>query len=493
MTQKLITELKYAVPDFLAEKENAIKYLKKLGFKSPKTHIGKLYYFLNHLRVIPHFKKDNNGNSKSNGWVEISTSNIKTKFGDLKFFYPMVKQMVEDGWLEVKLGENYAQTYRVDDYCKQYRLNTLIKEREWKCVAVKAISCSTTRKIIKEFNKGWKPFDFNLFNMLTQFNIDEIPFFENTTILNFIDSSFADEVMLIREKAIKNIKRNRKRSRTKGSKVLKPKVKLTEENILKYMKEIYSSYKLSYISVRDGIWRYNTDKHGRRHTNLTNLPKDLRKHLYVVKGGKKKYFKEVDVSNSQVLLLLTILPKEIKGFDEFKKLVEEGTFYQFMAEKLGREFTAETKAEIKLQYFTFVYGEIFYENKLSVIMKEVFPELVEWLKNFKNKHDTPTKKEGFKVPARLMQKAESKIIFNYCSTAALKEGKFFATIHDSFLCFDEDVDYFNESIKAGFKTNELNATTNIDKERAKELHNFYGYQQEELQKKISLNKEFSNL
>lgn len=478
MTQKLITELKYAVPDFLAEKENAIKYLKKLGFKSPKTHIGKLYYFLNHLRVIPHFKKDNNGNSKSNGWVEISTSNIKTKFGDLKFFYPMVKQMVEDGWLEVKLGENYAQTYRVDDYCKQYRLNILIKEREWKCVAVKAISCSTTRKIIKEFNNGWKPFDYKLFNMLTQFNIDVVPFFETTTSQNFTESKYKKDLNFIKEKAENKLKKDR--------------VELTEINIHSTMKDIYSSYKLSYISIRDGIWRYKVDKHGRRHTNLTNLPKYLRKYLYVIEGGKKKYFKEVDVSNSQVLLLLTILPKEIKGFDEFKKLVEEGKFYQFMAEKLGREFTAEAKAEIKLQYFTFVYGEIFYENKLSVIIKEVFPELVEWLKKFKIKHDTPTKKEGYKVPAQLMQKAESKIIFNYCSIAALKEGKFFATIHDSFLCFEEDIEYFNESIKEGFKTKELNATTNIDKEIGKELHNFYGYQQEEFQRKINLNQEFSN-
>lgn len=447
--KKFITELKYAVPDFLAEKENAIEYLRTVGFKSPKAHIGKLYHLLHTLRFKPHQKKDNSGSIKNDGWVELYSGSLRDEFRDLKFFYPLVDKMVEDGWLEIKKGEKNTETYRVGGSCKQYRLTPLIKDFEWKTAVVDSKHCSTTRYLIAFNLKGWKPIDYKLYNMLTQFNIDVVPFFETTTAANFTKSEYKNELNLIKEKAEKKLK--------------KDKVELTKTNIHSTMKDIYNSYKLSYTSIRDGIWRYTPDDKGRRHTNLTNLPKYLRSFLYVMKGGKKRYFKEVDVSNSQVLLLLTILPKDLKGYNEFKKLVEEGTFYQFMAEKLGKEFTDEVKAEVKLQYFTFVYGRTFYNGRLCVIMKEVFPELVEWLKNFKNKHDTPTKKEGYKVPARLMQKAESEIIFNFCSKAAIEDEKFFATIHDSFLCLKEDVDYFNESIKAGFKIKDLNATTNIDK------------------------------
>ena len=159
---------------------------------------------------------------------------------------------------------------------------------------------------------------------------------------------------------------------------------------------------------------------------------------------------------------------------------------------MGKEFTPEIKDQIKKQYFTYAYGKVHYTGKLFDTMKEVFPEIVQWLIDFKISKNTEGKNNGYKVPAQLMQKQESEIIFDYCSKKAIKDGLFFATIHDSFLCFEEDIEYFNEIIKEGFKTKDLNASTNIDKERAKELDNFYGYQQEEQQRKISLNQEFAN-
>lgn len=420
----------------MAEKEVSLNYLSDAGIKNPSKSIGKLYYLLNHLRVTPHIKEKN-----VDEWVSIDTNIIKNIFGNLKYFYSITDKLKADNLIEVKTNATGNETYQKNVSCKKYRLTNIIQDDVWQHVKLSASTCTTTKKILTRYQKNWKPIDYKLYNLLTQFHIEEVKFFDTTTINNFNQHS-CKELEYITDAAKRKINEE-KENRT----------------LEEVMKHLYRSYKDAYTAMKEGAFRYTVDNYGRRHTNLTNLPKFLREKLYIIKGGKQRKLVTLDVANSQVLLLLTILPKELKSFNKFKELVEEGRFYQFFADKMGIKLTAENKKKIKQQYFTFIYGEhdkaYVWGSKAFKVMKEEFPDIVQWLTAYK-------KKNGYQKPAQKMQSAESDIIINKVCTSAAKEHLIFHQIYDSILCLEEDACVVKEIMEQAFLSKGLSAKINIE-------------------------------
>ena len=449
MARKTITELCYHIPTIFIQNQVLDAYIEDCGLHNPKTHRGKLCYFLNHLRVTGHLRKDR---YNSDNWVSVSTSIMRKIFVDLdKYFYPIIDKLQKDGLIEVLTNAVGKESYRSGKSCKKYRLTPLIDDQEWKTVRFAASNCTATKNVIKFVQKGWKDIDFELYAILQDFHLDPIPFFEATKIENFVNTSYP-ETKMIRDLAelkaeLNNNRRNGKRKNF---------------TVEKSMLEIYKAYKDMYQAMRLGgtTLRHHPDKYGRRHTNITNLPKFLRKQLYIIKNEEKRYLKEVDVKNSQVLLLLTVLDSSLYGYEKFKNLVESGLFYEFLAVKLGHSvpLSDQGRKEIKKQFFTFVYGENKMYVKEGAIRKALyteFPALVDFIESYKDTN-------GYKTPAQQMQTVESDIIIYFVSKKAVELGLTFAQIYDSILCLEEDLETFNSLIKDGFRVHGLQAKTNID-------------------------------
>ena len=424
MKSRVKTELGYAVPEMFADEDMALSYLEDCGIAKPKKSIGKLYYFLNYLRVEGHLNKFRY-NDKNDGWIETKIGIIQTLFGNKKYFYAITDKLLADGLIEVN------NSYSVGNYCKSFRLTDTINTDTWKVIKMQATKCTTTKKVLEFTRKDWEPIDHKMFNLLSQLWIDEIPFFDETNASNF--KSYKCDLLtklIAKEEKGKNIE------------------------------DLYNFYKDSYESIKYDAWRYKVDRNGRRHTNLTNLPKLLKPYLFIISKGVKKRLHTVDVCNSQVHLLLTILPKNIEGYQKFKEWVEND-FYQKFADAMNVKLTVENRTEIKQNYFTFIYGEnlrwyVWGSAAYKVMFKE-FPTIVNFVNNLKNEHALKVgTNHGYKLPACLMQQEESNIIINGVCKELSRQSIFFSQIYDSIMCLEEDIPQVMKIMLAAFKHKGLN-------------------------------------
>ena len=413
------------------DRDAALDYLKKAGIKNPNRSIGKLYYLLNHLRVFPQIKGKRYGNW--NGWVTINNKIIKDLFGNLKYFYCIIKRLETDRFIEID------KSYIIGKQSKKYRLLPALNEEEWKLVNMKISECNTSRKVSEHSMRNWKPIDHQLFGLLKEFHIDKIDFFEQTTEHNFIQfpCEMRDAILEGYDSSETPVNR-------------------------------YRFYKRAYDESRAGEWRYHDpDKYGRRHNNLTNLPKPLRKHLYVYKNGIQRRLKSVDVVNSQVLLLLTILPEAIEGYSTFKEVVEEGIFYEILPVLCAKSrpdgkyksFIPEKRKELKKDYFQYVYGD---PNLDYVMVSDIYQAMYDHFPEIHQHIDILKFSKDYRYPAREMQKAESSIIIDYVCTKAANKGLLIAQIYDSILCLEEDVEPVKQLMIEGFKTKNLSVNLRIE-------------------------------
>ena len=222
--------------------------------------------------------------------------------------------------------------------------------------------------------------------------------------------------------------------------------------------------------------RYHQDKFGRVHTNLTNLPKRLRRFL-VVDGSS---LCEIDVPNSQPLFFgvslhapcykssslsveSSLSPEIAKLLDQlipntptttplrsrfskgnYLEDVSQGKFYDVIAKTAGR-----TREDVKAHVLRFFYcdDQLWGRKKETLraqypetarvfdAVEELYPEIVPYLK---------AGKEGdYRRLSHNMQRAESYYMFQMVCRRIQNERPdiFVATIHDSLLVKPADVDY----------------------------------------------------
>jgi hypothetical protein len=427
--------LGYIIPEKYHEKEVLIDLAHKSGLKNPNCHYGKFYYTFNHLRTTPHLEKTNN----DDGWVSMDTSVIKDVFGDLQYYNAIMDTLIADKYVEPFISAEGKGSYSTKyHHCKKYRLTPLINEEPWSVIKVYGSNCKTTKNILDFYKQGLKPIDRHLFNLLTEFKIDNIDFFDKTTAKNF--TKFPCEMLDIIKEKVKDKK--------------------------KKIENIYNAYSDAYKFIKKDCFRFNVGRTGRRHTNITNLPKALRKYLYVLRNGKKQRLIVVDVVNCQVLLLLTILPEKLPTYKKFKQKVEDGVFYEFLAAGMGIVGEGENgslseaqRKKVKNRYFKFIYGDHKYRFAKSspvykVMIKE-FPDIVKFLENKKNK-------QGYAKVPQLMQKAESDIIIHSVCKKAIGKKFLFTQIYDSIMCLPENVNEIETIMTEAFKDKKMNVKLKIE-------------------------------
>ena len=214
-----------------------------------------------------------------------------------------------------------------------------------------------------------------------------------------------------------------------------------------YPTERYNSCLINIEKIKSRDFFLGEDDYGRLHTNLTNLKSTIRK--YLTHSGH--HLSSIDVSNSQPLFLLKILldysntrcgtccttctvqdPEFIEQDDVkmFKILVENGTFYSFLMQRLN----IDNKRTIK----KFVFREILFGEGVSKEFHFLFPNVARILQEMKLEDD-------YRQVAWTLQRAESKLMIGGVCGRLMREfpEMFIATIHDSILTLPEHADAVN--------------------------------------------------
>lgn len=192
-----------------------------------------------------------------------------------------------------------------------------------------------------------------------------------------------------------------------------------------FSKDKYNYYKLSIEMFKDKY--FTVDKSGFRfHSNLTNLPCDLRPFL----GGFKASLAQIDIKSSQPTFLG--LKLKFRGFeyteelDRYLAVCQSGLFYEFFAERCGQVLDLKDK-EIRKGFKIRLFSELFFNTNRSQltcfesVFQAEFPNIFNFIRQ--------VKVEGNDKLATMLQNEESRFIFELVSRLDFEVY----TIHDSII------------------------------------------------------------
>lgn len=192
---------------------------------------------------------------------------------------------------------------------------------------------------------------------------------------------------------------------------------------------------LSYTSNMNAINKihkkdihYVFDKYGRFHTNYTNLKKEIRCNFLTINNNK---LKELDIKNSQPFFLYLFMKKNgFTDFNNFDKDVLNGKLYDKFYDIC--EDKDITRKQIKINIYSILFGRTFNKNKWSIMFKKLYPEVYNWISNYKKEN------RNYKIIAQELQKLESKFMFNNLIPSVMFSNPNikFITIHDSIMVED---------------------------------------------------------
>ena len=257
-------------------------------------------------------------------------------------------------------------------------------------------------------------------------------------------------------------------------------LRITSQNMSerqKISKEELNDYKtLSVIlinKIHHGDYYFKIDKNGRLHTNLTNLPSELRK--CITYGGNRVV--GIDISNTQPLLLIMLCKNEKSlieilnevrcPFENQEQLIERikknpydlaryeqavtaGKFYEILGrkycDKSGVDLGRET---IKTAFLTIINGERWHFNRTSRKIYKVFcgefPTIASLLNILKTK--------SHKNVSTILQRFESRIVIKDIANQFIAENPRIPlfTIHDCWYTYESHLEIIEEMVRAYFQ------------------------------------------
>ncbi|MCI0716745.1 MAG: hypothetical protein L0Y77_10610 [Chlorobi bacterium] len=262
----------------------------------------------------------------------------------------------------------------------------------------------------------------------------------------FIEENCTEEKYNLKRQALKNSSRNY----------------LKEFNFEDW-KNIYQ-HSVDSIYFKDDLYFVKDDTGHRVHTNITNLPKDLRQFL----SYKGERLSNLDIANSQPFMLsvililsakmtstfslenvifnslnksntsystplpysnnvslsLNLMPEDVKRYID---LTSNGVLYEYLMQDLGECDRQELKHKLFERVFYRDSNNKKREFKEEKIFRSYFPTVTELIKEFKA--------ENYKKLPIEMQRKESEIVLERIAMRILREFPecYFLTIHDSIL------------------------------------------------------------
>lgn len=206
--------------------------------------------------------------------------------------------------------------------------------------------------------------------------------------------------------------------------------------------DVYNRNLYSVDSIKNKHIFYHFDNYGRMHTNFTILRSFIRKNCLMIDGNETC---EIDISNSQPLFLTKLMfdskSNWIKGdeFEIFKELTLNGTYYQYLMDKLN----IKDKKEVKTLTYKVLFGKNAGRSKSDILFKSIFPTIHRFIVLYKKEHG------DYKVLSHNLQKMESNLIFNKIIRKVIDNHPDIriVTVHDSIIIPRK----FKESVNAIFK------------------------------------------
>lgn len=212
------------------------------------------------------------------------------------------------------------------------------------------------------------------------------------------------------------------------------------------------------------------DTSGRYHSNLTNMPKVMRKFVTV----KGVHLKNVDIKNSQPYISTMVLtcPEVISAYakysglskllsslkvdmtDDVKKyidLVISGRLYEYILEEFQRRgLPYTTREEVKEQVLIILFDRNVHLPRSRKVFSELFPEVHRVFSLIKG-DESGNKFKSFQRFAILLQRIESHVILNIIVDRLNKEHPeiITATVHDSIM-----TSIYTDQVKIVYETME---------------------------------------
>jgi len=183
-------------------------------------------------------------------------------------------------------------------------------------------------------------------------------------------------------------------------------------------------------------------------TNLTNLPS-----VYTDWICKRNNLIQIDLANSQLCFLSKMLEDTpgLNGVDNFCNISYSGEIYDYVQDQLG----LENRDDAKLLMITILFSSN-YNSKGKKEFKSLFPEVHQWLHNYKKEH-------GYRNISITLQKMESKLFIDKIYVTLKKRGVFCLTKHDSLIIRSRDANKVLSTIKNQFKSFGLKGKLKVTK------------------------------
>ena len=193
-----------------------------------------------------------------------------------------------------------------------------------------------------------------------------------------------------------------------------------KDNLRKYLKNL-----IMITKIKDWDVFWNFDKHGRFHSNFTNLRKGVRNNFLKIDGEP---ISGLDIKTSQPFFLCQILKEEWLISDDpeikrFIQIVEGGDLYKYFLEKYPYEF--KDRNSVKPMMFKCLFNKRKKVSHYKSIFRNEFPTVFEFIKNYEVNYGEYLWKS--------LQRMESNFIFNTVYPAIInqiKDIKLFS-VHDS--------------------------------------------------------------
>lgn len=195
--------------------------------------------------------------------------------------------------------------------------------------------------------------------------------------------------------------------------------------------------KLKNFNKKDTHFKTIADS-GRLYNTFSLFNKEYRQFLIFDKSDEL-YEGDVSCSQPRMVLLRDDIFTDID--DNYRDLIENGDFYDFLAKKMNCSRSVAKKESYKHIFF----ARKNYKNELRDIFKNEFPKIAKQLEKNRTEHQT--------INAFYLQNKEALLIQEVCDVLIAEKRKFL-TIHDSIITNNKkDADRVQELMSKTFKTN----------------------------------------
>lgn len=377
------------------------------------------------------------------------------------------KPMLESGIIKTLLSSEGTASYRPGKYAKSYYLNPsffyLENNQTYNPSPLCHVLTTSDKNLChigstEEKQKGFilsLNFDIDRMkkevdNLCEKIGRSDLLFGSKmTSVTNEIKITKNDSTRTIRC----NLERAAEIAKEDGLELFQDKGVVHIANIENHLRKKKATFNLTaHTSIAQlessNIYCYRSNVNGRVSHNITNMHNSITSIII-----EDNDLVQLDLCNSQMKLLASLLPDSLKDEStiRFKDIASRGELYDI----LGDLCTQGNRSKGKNLAFVVAFGNPGSTTPGYDNMKELFPEVVAWSEDFKNKRS----KREFAI---MLQKKESDLFIDGLFAKLIKKDYFCVTKHDSLIVKRSELDSVIGVLEEEFRRVNFECTMTID-------------------------------